>query len=86
MAPQSARGSPRKRIGNGNGNGDYGLSQSLKEGRGSRGKGGSYEGQEQSGVGAGSVDSVAGDTGDEGVGAVLRSLWEKNYDLSTSAD
>jgi len=82
MAAQRERVSPRKRIGNG----DYGLSQSLKEGRGGRGKGGSYEGQEQGGLGAESVDSVDGDAGDEGVGAVLRSLWEKNYDLSTSAD
>jgi hypothetical protein len=71
--------------------GRYGLSQSLKENK-SRGKDkppaangarSSYEGQ------SGSLD----DTGlsdraneDDGVGVILRSMWDKNFDFSASAD
>lgn len=73
------------------GAGAYGLSQSLKESRKigkdhtavASGARSSYEGQ------SGSQD----DTGmnnraneDDGVGALLRSIWEKSFDLSASAD
>lgn len=72
--------------------GRYGLSQSLKESR-SRTKDGakpnasaansSYEGQ------SGSLeDGNTSDRGGEGndQGAILRSMWDKTYDLSASAD
>lgn len=68
----------------------YGLSQSLKESR-NRGKdktppaGGarsSFEGQ------SGSQEDTGIDRAneDDGVGALLRSIWEKSFDLSASAD
>jgi hypothetical protein len=80
---QRDRESPRKR--NGNGEGGYGLSSSLRGKTTVNGGRSSYE--EQS---VGSQDSGVGDRGgggeDDGVGAVLRSMWEKNYDLSTSQD
>jgi hypothetical protein len=74
------------RKGNG-GAGSYGLSQSLKDSRArnkaTNGARSSYE--EQS---VGSQDSEIGDRGgeDDGVGAILRSMWEKSYDLSASQD
>ena len=77
-------------LGTGDGPGRYGLSQSLKEAR--RGKGdktppagrSSFEGQ----VGShdeGMVESEMGGE-DDGVGALLRRIWEKSFDLSASAD
>jgi hypothetical protein len=83
---------PKKGDGGGSGSvGRYGLSQSLKEGKSRSGKdkavgGGarnSYEGHD------GSQDDtgMSGRADDDGsVGALLRSLWEKNFDLSASAD
>jgi hypothetical protein len=70
--------------------GRYGLSQSLKENR-SRGKGktlaangarSSYEGQSGSQDDAGLSDRA----NEDGVGAILRSMWDKNFDFSASAD
>ena len=69
------------------GTGSYGLSQSLKDSRArnktTNGARSSYE--EQS---VGSQDSGIADRGgdDDGVGAILRSMWEKSYDLSASQD
>jgi hypothetical protein len=75
----------------GGGAGAFGLSQSLKESRRSgkdktqvaSGARSSYEGQ------AGSQDD-SGMNGraneDDGVGALLRSIWEKSFDMSASAD
>jgi len=82
IPPQSAK------KGDGTGGGRYGLSQSLKDAqirsdKKLTGVRSSYEGQatsqDDSGVGARGND-------DDGVNAILRSLWEKNYDLSSSAD
>jgi hypothetical protein len=73
------------------GAGRYGLSQSLKETQ-SRGKDktlppngarSSYEGQSGSQDDTGITDRG---NDDDGVGAILRSIWEKSFDLSTSAD
>jgi hypothetical protein len=70
--------------------GRYGLSQSLKENR-SRGKDktlaangarSSYEGQSGSQDDAGLSDRA----NEDGVGAILRSMWDKNFDFSASAD
>jgi hypothetical protein len=80
----------KKGDGTGAGAARYGLSQSLKESR-SRGKDktppasgarSSFEGQ------SGSHDDAGMDGGneDDGVGALLRSIWEKSFDLSASAD
>jgi hypothetical protein len=82
---------PKKGDGGGGSVGRYGLSQSLKEGKGRSGKDkavssgtrSSYEGHEGSQDDAG-MSGRAED--DDGVGAILRSLWEKNFDLSASAD
>lgn len=81
---QITRHSPKK--GDGGGAGAYGLSQSLKESKrpGDKTGGGrsSYDGGSQDDAG------LSGRTNedDDGVGSILRSIWEKNYDLSTSAD
>ena len=70
--------------------GRHGLSQSLKETRrggtkspGTAGARASYEGQSGS-----QDDTGVSDRGhdDEGVGAILRSMWDKNFDFSASAD
>ncbi|KUJ22989.1 uncharacterized protein LY89DRAFT_163523 [Mollisia scopiformis] len=68
----------------------YGLSQSLQ----SRGRGGKDKSSPANGVG--SYDGQAGsheDAGisdrgneDDGVGAILQSMWQKSFDLSASAD
>ncbi len=69
--------------------GRYGLSQSLKENRAkgqtppAHGSGSSYEGQAGSQDDAG-MGGRAND--DDGAGAILRSMWEKSFDLSASAD
>ena len=90
-AEKNRRIPPQNAKKGGAGTGSYGLSQSLKETR-SREKGktpptngarSSYEGQSGSQDDAGISDRG---NDDDGVGAVLRSIWEKNYDLSTSAD
>ncbi|KAE8453397.1 hypothetical protein EG329_010258 [Mollisiaceae sp. DMI_Dod_QoI] len=69
----------------------YGLSQSLNQNRG-RGKdkpspttggGGSYDGQAGSHDDAGISDRA---NDDDGVGALLQSMWQKSFDLSASAD
>jgi hypothetical protein len=82
---QIAAHSPKKS--DGGGAGAYGLSQSLKESR--------RFGKDKTGGGRSSYDGGSQDdaglsrrTNDEedGVGSILRSIWEKNYDLSTSAD
>jgi hypothetical protein len=81
---QITKHSPKK--GDGGGAGAYGLSQSLKESKrpGDKTGGGrsSYDGGSQDDAG------LSGRTNedDDGVGSILRSIWEKNYDLSTSAD
>lgn len=72
--------------------GRYGLSQSLKESR-SRAKEGnkqnvngatsSYEGQSGS-LEDGNMSDRGGDNSDQG--AILRSMWDKSYDFSASAD
>lgn len=68
------------------GAGAYGLSQSMKEsrrpGKDKTGARSSYDGGSQDDAG------LSGRTNedDDGVGSILRSIWEKNYDLSTSAD
>lgn len=73
------------------GAGRYGLSQSLKESRSNRGKDralpasglrSSFEDRSGS-HGASGADRA---NEDDGVGALLRSIWEKNYDLSASTD
>lgn len=76
--------SPKKSDG---GAGAYGLSQSLKDSRRpgkdkTSGARSSYDGGSQDDAG------LSGRTNedDDGVGSILRSIWEKNYDLSTSAD
>jgi len=69
----------------------YGLSQSLKEGKSRRGKDkatssgarNSYEGHDGS---QDDVDTSGRASDDEGVGSILRSLWEKNFDLSAGTD
>jgi hypothetical protein len=73
----------------------YGLSQSLQSrSRGGGGKDksspaanrngvGSYDGQASSHEDVGISDRVGGD---EGVGAILQSMWQKSFDLSASAD
>jgi len=76
--------------GEGAGAGRYGLSQSLKESRNkSKDKGATTNGGRSSFEGVGSQDEN-GINGrgeeDEGVGALLRSIWEKSFDLSASAD
>lgn len=76
-------GSPKKSSG-GEGGGAYGLSQSLRESRRSgKDKGGrsSYDGGERD-------DGFSGHANEDdgGVGSILRGIWEKNYDLSASAD
>lgn len=72
-----------------------GLSQSLRDSRRGMGSGsGSGSGGARSsfedannGAGAGGVDgSGENEDGDEGVGALLRSIWEKSLDLSASAE
>jgi hypothetical protein len=82
---QIAAHSPKKS--DGGGAGAYGLSQSLKESRRpgkdkTHGARSSYDGGSQDDGG------LSGRTNedDDGVGSILRSIWEKNYDLSTSAD
>ncbi|TVY68724.1 hypothetical protein LSUE1_G008381 [Lachnellula suecica] len=74
---------PRKGT---NGSSSYGLSQSLRSKTTINGGRSSFEEVEQ-GVGVGSQGSVD-DRGseDDGVNAVLRSMWERPYDLSTSQD
>lgn len=68
--------------------GRYGLSQSLKENR-------AKEQQAPSSHGTPALSSSQDDTvgmsgrtndDDDGVGALLRSMWEKQFDLSASAD
>jgi hypothetical protein len=81
---QIAAHSPKKSDG---GAGAYGLSQSLKESRRpgkDKASGGrsSYDGGSQDDAGL----SRRTNEEDDGVGSILRSIWEKNYDLSTSAD
>lgn len=91
IPPSSSQSSKKGDSGEGSGSvGRYGLSQSLKDGERRKGKDkvasgarNSYEGPD------GSQDErgMSGRVGDdEGVGAILRSLWEKNFDLSASAD
>jgi len=92
IPPSSSQANKKGDTGGGSGSvGRYGLSQSLKEGKPNRngkdkvvsGARSSYEGR------AGSQDDreLSGrGSDDEGVGAILRSLWEKNFDLSASAD
>lgn len=73
-----------KKDGNGTANGGsgsvgrYGLSHSLKGKEPARNVngGGSHE----------SVPEETGREGDEGVGVLLRSMWEKGFDLSASAE
>lgn len=68
----------------------YGLSQSLQSRRGGKDKSspangvGSYDGQSGSHDEAG----ISGDRGneDDGVGAILQSMWQKSFDLSASTD
>ncbi|PMD35616.1 hypothetical protein L207DRAFT_378066, partial [Hyaloscypha variabilis F] len=92
--PPSSSSQANKKGDTGEGSGSvgrYGLSQSLKEGRANRngkdrvtnGARSSYEGHEGSQDERG-LSGRAND--DEGVGAILRSLWEKSFDLSASAD
>ena len=91
--------SPKKGDGSGTGVGTYGLSQSLRENRrvaaGGKEKSGarsSFDGGSQDDAGLsgrrhGDADNGEdGEDGDGGVGSLLRSLWEKSYDLSASAD
>jgi len=68
----------------------YGLSQSLQSrGRGGKDKSspangvGSYDGQASSHDDAGISDRA---NDDDGVGAILQSMWQKSFDLSASAD
>jgi hypothetical protein len=88
-APDKKRRIPEHsgKKGDGTGVGRHGLSQSLKERE--RNKGSTPVGSvpRSSFEGAGSHDGIEerGD-GDEGVGALLRTLWEKGFDLSASAD
>ncbi|KAL2069698.1 hypothetical protein VTL71DRAFT_14377 [Oculimacula yallundae] len=76
--------------------GRYGLSQSLKESRSrakeankqngdsnANGATSSYEGQSGS-LDDGNMSDRGGDNND--TGAILRSMWDKNYDFSASAD
>jgi hypothetical protein len=68
------------------GAGAFGLSQSLKEprrlGKDKTGGRSSYEGGSQDDAGLSGRTNEDGD----GVGSILRSIWEKSYDLSASAD
>jgi hypothetical protein len=66
-----------------------GLSQSLKELRRGRDRAvtpGSGSGGARSSFEEGGVDGSAEAEGEEGVGALLRSVWEKSFELSASAD
>ena len=91
--PPSSQGSKKGDSGEGSGSvGRYGLSQSLKEGTSTSRKGkdkvvsgarSSFEGHDGSQDERG-LSSRANN--DESVGAILRSLWDKNFDLSASAD
>jgi hypothetical protein len=80
---QIAAHSPKKSDG---GAGAYGLSQSLKESR----RPGKDKGGARSSYDGGSQDDggLSGRTNDDddGVGSVLRSIWEKNYDLNASTE
>ena len=81
----AAQGPKKSDTAAGAGAGAYGLSQSLKESR-RTGK----EKRQRSSFDGGTQDDVrlSGRTNadDASVGAMLRSIWEKNYDLSASAD
>ncbi|KAG0651298.1 hypothetical protein D0Z07_1752 [Hyphodiscus hymeniophilus] len=70
----------------GGGAGAFGLSQSLRESRKTgkdKGQRSSYDGGSHDDAGLGGRPNASDD---DGVGSMLRSIWEKNYDLSTSAD
>jgi hypothetical protein len=76
-----------RKSGESAGAGPYGLSQSLKESRSrtkdkiaSNGARSSYEAQ------SGSLDEASDRGDDESVSSILRSLWEKSFDLSASTD
>jgi hypothetical protein len=90
--PPPSQASKKGDSGEGSGRvGRYGLSQSLKEGKLNRngkdkvtsGARSSYDGRDSS-QDERCMSGRAND--DEGIGAILRSLWEKNFDLSASAD
>lgn len=85
IPPQSSHSSRKSDGGNGS-VGRYGLSQSMRDSRGgasSRGTTvhGSFEGD-----GEASLDGLSGGEGDDGLNGVLRSMWDKSFDLSASAD
>ena len=91
--PPSSQGSKKGDSGEGSGSvGRYGLSQSLKEGTSTsrKGKDKVVSGARSSFEGHDSSQDERGTSGrannDESVGAILRSLWDKNFDLSASAD
>jgi hypothetical protein len=91
--PPASQASKKGDPGEGSGSGSvgrYGLSQSLKEGTSRKGKDKVVSGARNSFEGHDGSQDERGMSGrandDEGVGAVLRSLWEKNFDLSASAD
>lgn len=73
---------------NGANGGHHGLSQSLKESRRGKdrvaasGANSSFEGR------PGSLDDGASERGEEGndAGAILRTMWDRGFDLSASAD
>lgn len=88
--PTQSSHSSRKSDGGNGSVGRYGLSQSMKDlrnGNGGASRGttvhGSFEGDEH---GEASLDGLSGGEGDDGLTAVLRSMWDKSYDLSASAD
>jgi len=73
----------------------YGSSQSMRDARGSGhkssssgGEGGarSFEGTESQGERSGASGASGERGGEDGIGAILRGLWEKGYDLSASTD
>lgn len=87
--PPSSQASKKSSVDGGSA-GRYGLSQSLKEGKSRTGKDKVMAGTRSSFEGHVGSQDEAGMSGrasdEEGVGAILRSLWEKNFDLSASTD
>lgn len=87
-------GTTLKNSGNGIGRAGHGLSQSISQSRNGNGStqtqtqlstaGSSYEAPP---VGSQDDASIRGrNDGDDGVGAILRSMWDKSYEMSASAD